>query len=235
MTLFCFARGTSTLAPVARARLRAERRVRTPYSRGSVADLPGSTPRRSSKRPEQLGGVCRYIASISAAYVGRIARRLSVDVGVPTGSRSAARSAPGARRYPPCSVLGDCRYACTGRGACGVYARTRKSSASDERDPARIAAEQRRPGANVRALAVGLSALRSGAVSSRAIHDRSIGVVDISASARASLRGSQGPAGLQGPQSPAGVTLRVAVNSGGNWFAATPSTLATKVAPTSTG
>src|SRR6266571_2488331 len=70
ITLFCVARGTSTLAPVARAWLRAERRARTADSCRSVADLPGSTPRRSSKRPEQLGGVCRYIASISAAYVG---------------------------------------------------------------------------------------------------------------------------------------------------------------------
>ena len=54
-----------------------------------------------------LGGVCRYIASISAAYVGAIARRVSVDVGVPIGS--ALGRASGAGRYPPCSVLGDCR------------------------------------------------------------------------------------------------------------------------------
>lgn|SRR5512132_1001885 len=69
------------------------------------------------------------------------------------------------------------------------------------------------PGANVRALAVGASALRSGAVWSRAIHDRSIGVVDISASARASLRASQGrPA--RGPR-PSGSQVTGGVNSGG--------------------
>ena len=80
------------------------RRARTAYLRGSVADLPGSTPQRSSKRPEQLGGVCRYIAAISAAYGGRIARRLSVDVGVPMGSALGRAFGAGCGAIP--AVLG---------------------------------------------------------------------------------------------------------------------------------
>jgi hypothetical protein len=54
-----------------------------------------------------LGGVCRYIASISAAYVGAIARRVSVDVGVPMGS--ALGRAVGARCGAIPAVLGPRR------------------------------------------------------------------------------------------------------------------------------
>jgi hypothetical protein len=68
----------------------------------------------------------------------------------------------------------------------------------------------------IRAHAVGQSKLQTGAVTSRALHDRSIRLSDISLSARSSLRGSTGPAGPQGLAGPAGPTYRAAVPSGGS-------------------
>lgn len=64
----------------------------------------------------------------------------------------------------------------------------------------------------IRARAVGNSELKSNAVTSRAIRNRSVRLSDISPSARSALRGQPGP---QGPAGPAGVTLRAAVPSGG--------------------
>jgi hypothetical protein len=68
---------------------------------------------------------------------------------------------------------------------------------------------------------VGADQIRSGAVRSSEIKDRSIRTGDLATSARNSLRGQagpQGPAGVQGPagaQGPAGPTYWAAVNSGG--------------------
>src|SRR5256885_4297543 len=59
---------------------------------------------------------------------------------------------------------------------------------------------------------VGSKQIRRSAVTSRAIHDRSIAVRDISRTARASLRGAKGDAG---PPGPSGVTYRAVLNSGG--------------------
>jgi hypothetical protein len=64
----------------------------------------------------------------------------------------------------------------------------------------------------LRSNAVGTSEIRSGAVRSSEIRDRSVGVRDISVSARASLRGAQGPAGPAGTPATA---YRAAVNTGG--------------------
>jgi hypothetical protein len=64
----------------------------------------------------------------------------------------------------------------------------------------------------IRANAVGPSELRSRAVGSSELRDRSIKLGDISTSARASLRGAQGPTG---PAGAAAVTYRAAVTSGG--------------------
>ena len=52
--------------------------------------------------------------------------------------------------------------------------------------------------AQIRSNAVGASEIRRRAVGSSEIRDRAIGVRDIAASARGSLRGSQGPAGPAG-------------------------------------
>lgn len=51
---------------------------------------------------------------------------------------------------------------------------------------------------------VGTDQLRTGAVRSSDVKDRSLGVRDLSVSARSSLRGAAGPAGPVGPQGPAG-------------------------------
>jgi hypothetical protein len=64
----------------------------------------------------------------------------------------------------------------------------------------------------IRANAVGPSELRSRAVGSSELRDRSIKLGDISASARTSLRGAQGPTG---PAGAAAVTYRAAVTTGG--------------------
>lgn len=64
----------------------------------------------------------------------------------------------------------------------------------------------------LRSKSVGSSELRTGAVSSRAIKNGTVSTTDLSASARASLRGQTGPSG---PTGPAGVTLRASVPSGG--------------------
>jgi hypothetical protein len=140
ITLFCVARGTSTLAAVARARLRAERGVRTPYSCADRSRTPRIDAAEVLQATEQLGGVCRY-NSISAAYVGAnrppLERRRRRPDGLGARPRVRRQVRGDARRA---RYSGDCRYACTGSGACGVYASTRKTSASDERDPARIVA-----------------------------------------------------------------------------------------------
>ena len=67
--------------------------------------------------------------------------------------------------------------------------------------------------AQIRSHAIGQSELKTGAVTSRALHNRSLTLSDISVSARAALKGSTGP---QGPAGPAGPTLRAAVPSGGS-------------------
>jgi hypothetical protein len=66
---------------------------------------------------------------------------------------------------------------------------------------------------HIRDGAVGASEIRRGAVGSAELRNRGIRLADISSSARASLRGAQGPAG---PPGPAGTTYRAAVNSGGS-------------------
>jgi hypothetical protein len=66
--------------------------------------------------------------------------------------------------------------------------------------------------AQLRRHAVGQSELKTGAVTSRALHNRSVTLSDISVSARTALRGTTGP---QGPAGPAGPTYRAAVPSGG--------------------
>jgi hypothetical protein len=72
-----------------------------------------------------------------------------------------------------------------------------------------VGAEQIRRGA-VRA-----SEVRSGAVRSSEVKDRSLGVGDLSTTARGALRGMTGPTGPTGPPGPSGVTYRAAINSGG--------------------
>src|SRR4051794_2689954 len=64
----------------------------------------------------------------------------------------------------------------------------------------------------LRSKSVGSSELKTSAVSSRAIKNGSVLTTDLSAAARASLRGQTGAAG---PAGPAGTTLRAAVPSGG--------------------
>ncbi len=59
---------------------------------------------------------------------------------------------------------------------------------------------------------VGATQIRTGAVSSRDVRDRGVGLRDISPAARRALQGAKGDAG---PAGPAGVTLRAVVNSGG--------------------
>jgi hypothetical protein len=67
----------------------------------------------------------------------------------------------------------------------------------------------------IRKDAVGSSELRRSAVTSRSLRNRSVGLGDISLSARTALRGAKGDPGPQGAQGPAGVTYRASVNSGG--------------------
>jgi hypothetical protein len=67
----------------------------------------------------------------------------------------------------------------------------------------------------IRPHAVGASELRSSAVRSKAIHDRTIGVRDLSFSARRSLRGQRGETGPQGPAGSSGVALAAAVSTSG--------------------
>jgi hypothetical protein len=67
----------------------------------------------------------------------------------------------------------------------------------------------------IRARAVGASEIRRGAVRSNEVRDRSLGVRDLTLSARGSLRGATGPVGPQGPPGTPAVTFRAAVNSGG--------------------
>lgn len=65
---------------------------------------------------------------------------------------------------------------------------------------------------------VGNAQIRTGAVRSSEIHDRSVALKDISLSARGSLRGKTGSAGPQGPAGPAGpaaVTYKAAISAGG--------------------
>lgn len=63
--------------------------------------------------------------------------------------------------------------------------------------------------AQLRKSAVRSDDLRRGAVTSRAIRDRSVGLRDISGSARTALKGNKGDPG------PAGVAYRAVLNSGG--------------------
>lgn len=70
----------------------------------------------------------------------------------------------------------------------------------------------------LRTNSVGASELRSSAVRSSEIANGAIRLTDLSANARAALRGSQGPAGSPGPAGPtgpSGVTDRAAIDSGG--------------------
>jgi hypothetical protein len=66
--------------------------------------------------------------------------------------------------------------------------------------------------AQLRSKSVGPSELKSNAVTSRAVRNRSIRTSDLSTEARVSLRGQTGAAG---PAGPAGTSLRAAVPSGG--------------------
>jgi hypothetical protein len=70
--------------------------------------------------------------------------------------------------------------------------------------------------AQIRANAVGTSELRTGAVRGRDVRDRSLGVRDLSLSARESLRGAGGPVGPPGPMGPSAVTYRAAVDASGD-------------------
>ncbi len=56
----------------------------------------------------------------------------------------------------------------------------------------------------IRTGAVGKSEIGKGAVRSKHVKDRSLGLQDISLTARSSLRGQQGPSGPTGPVGPAG-------------------------------
>src|SRR5215204_2347403 len=66
----------------------------------------------------------------------------------------------------------------------------------------------------IRPRAVGTSELRTGAVRTGDVKDRSLGVRDLSLSARSSLRGTPGPVGPTGPPGAAGITYRAAIDSG---------------------
>jgi hypothetical protein len=59
---------------------------------------------------------------------------------------------------------------------------------------------------------VGASELRTGAITSRSVKNRTIKTTDLALSTRSSLRGAQGP---PGPVGPAGVALRSVINSAG--------------------
>ena len=67
----------------------------------------------------------------------------------------------------------------------------------------------------IRGSAVRTSEVRTGAVRSSEVKDRSLGVRDLSTTARRALRGHAGPTGAPGPAGPSGVTYRAAINSGG--------------------
>jgi hypothetical protein len=69
--------------------------------------------------------------------------------------------------------------------------------------------------AQIRTRGVGASEIRKGAVRSSEVRDRSLGVRELSLSARESLRGRTGAPGPTGPQGPSGVTYRAAVKSTG--------------------
>jgi len=71
----------------------------------------------------------------------------------------------------------------------------------------------------IRRGAVRASELRSGAVRSSEVKDRSLGVRDLSATARQTLRGQTGATGAPGPTGPpgaSGVTYRAAISSVGS-------------------
>src|SRR4051794_36809681 len=61
---------------------------------------------------------------------------------------------------------------------------------------------------------VGSRQLRAGAVTSRAVHDRSVGLRDISRAARSALNGQQGPAGPVGPAGAPAARFFAAVSGG---------------------
>ena len=82
--------------------------------------------------------------------------------------------------------------------------------------------------AQLRSKSVGTSEMKSNAVTSRTIKRGSIQTSDMSATARASLRGQAGPAG---PAGPPGTTFRAAVPTGGS-VAAGNATRATHVGGT---
>ena len=70
----------------------------------------------------------------------------------------------------------------------------------------------------IRAGAVHASEIRSGAVRSSEVKDRSLGVRDLSTTARRTLRGQTGATGVPGPTGPpgaSGVTYRAAISSAG--------------------
>ncbi len=69
----------------------------------------------------------------------------------------------------------------------------------------------------IRAGAIGKSELRAAAVRSRQVKDRSIGLRDISLSARQSLRGQQGTIGPTGPQGPPAATFAAAARATGEY------------------
>lgn len=64
---------------------------------------------------------------------------------------------------------------------------------------------------------VGSRQLRSNAVSSSKVKDRSLGVRDLSLSARTTLRGAAGPIGPQGPAGPAATTFFAAATASGKF------------------
>ena len=83
----------------------------------------------------------------------------------------------------------------------------------------------------IRAGAVRASEVRSGAVRSSEVKDRSLGVKDLSPSARSSLRGQTGSPGAAGPAGapgPPGITYRAAINSGGGRIRGNATTASTR-------
>jgi hypothetical protein len=65
---------------------------------------------------------------------------------------------------------------------------------------------------------VGSEQIKTGAVHTGEIRDRTIRLQDISAAARASLRGQAGPQGAQGPAGPAAVRHFAVVNAAGTFL-----------------
>jgi len=63
---------------------------------------------------------------------------------------------------------------------------------------------------------VGSAQIRSGAVGSSEVRDRSLRLGDLSSSARTSLKGQRGQAGPQGPAGPAAATFFAAFGPGGD-------------------